>query len=254
MGKRLTTEEFIRRAREAHGDKYDYSKVEYITSDDKVCIICPIHGEFWQMPRDHAHSKSGCPRCNSSQKGRKLYGIGINDIERATQLFPKAYLLWKDVLRRCYDTKVSRKHPSYIGCSVSDDWKYFSCFKEWYDAHYVEGWHLDKDILIKGNKEYAPNKCCFVPQEINKLFTKRQFDRGIFPIGVVRHSRRKYYSAISVNGVVTSLGGFNTPEEAFNAYKVAKEAWIKEVADKWKDKLDPKVYKALYEYQVEITD
>ena len=46
----------------------------------------------------------------------------------------------------------------------------------------------------------------------------------------------------------------STPEEAFQAYKVAKEAWIKEVADKWKDKLDPKVYKAMYEYQVEITD
>ena len=51
-----------------------------------------------------------------------------------------------------------------------------------------------------------------------------------------------------------NLGSFKTPEEAFKAYKNAKEAWIKHVADKWKDKLEPRVYQALYNYQVEITD
>ena len=49
MGKKkTTTEEFIERARKVHGDKYDYSKVEYINSRTKVCIICPEHGEFWK--------------------------------------------------------------------------------------------------------------------------------------------------------------------------------------------------------------
>ena len=64
----------------------------------------------------------------------------------------------------------------------------------------------------------------------------------------------RFASAIHKHGKRYHLGNFKTPEEAFQAYKVAKEAWIKEVADKWKDKLDPKVYKAMYEYQVEITD
>lgn len=45
-----------------------------------------------------------------------------------------------------------------------------------------------------------------------------------------------------------------TPEEAFQVYKVAKETYIKEVADEWKDKINPKVYQAMYNYQVEITD
>lgn len=49
MGKKLTTEQFIEKARLVHGDKYDYSKVEYINSDTKVCIVCPIHGEFWMV-------------------------------------------------------------------------------------------------------------------------------------------------------------------------------------------------------------
>lgn len=47
MSRKLTKQEFIERARVKHGDKYDYSKVEYKGKDEKVCIICPIHGEFW---------------------------------------------------------------------------------------------------------------------------------------------------------------------------------------------------------------
>ena len=79
--KKLTLEEFISRAKEVHGNKYDYSKVEYINSKTKVCIICPIHGEFWQTPRQHLISL-GCPRCSHSlvtqkdfiDKCRAIYG------------------------------------------------------------------------------------------------------------------------------------------------------------------------------------
>lgn len=58
----LSKEDFIKRAKEIHGDKYDYSKAEYISMRDKVCIICPIHGEFWQYPFDHIN-KHACPTC-----------------------------------------------------------------------------------------------------------------------------------------------------------------------------------------------
>lgn len=254
MGKRLTTEEFIEKAKKIHGDKYDYSKVEYINGATKVCIICPVHGEFWQLPRDHIYAPSGCPYCNFSQKGKKIYGVGINDVEFGAKIFPKTYSTWRGMLRRCYDVEILDRHPTYNNCHVFDDWKFFSRFKEWYDTYYVEGWHLDKDILFKGNKIYSPTTCCFVPQEINKLFTKRQLDRGKFPIGVTQKGGHQYFSSISIDGIVTSLGGFNTIEDAFRAYKVAKEAYIKEVADRWKDKIEKRLYEALYNYKVEITD
>ena len=61
--KRISKEEFIKKAKEVHGDKYDYSKVEYINANTKVCIICPEHGEFWQEPVVHIKQKSGCPKC-----------------------------------------------------------------------------------------------------------------------------------------------------------------------------------------------
>ena len=69
-GHKLTTEEFIRRAREVHGDKYDYSKVEYVNSQTKVCIICPKHGPFWQIPNTHLGG-SGCAKCYNERRGRK---------------------------------------------------------------------------------------------------------------------------------------------------------------------------------------
>ena len=80
--KRLTTEEFIKKAHEVHGDKYDYSKVEYINSQTKVCIICPEHGEFWQTPNAHIHQKQGCSYCCGKklntqefiQKSFKIHG------------------------------------------------------------------------------------------------------------------------------------------------------------------------------------
>ena len=58
-------EEFIEKARKVHGDKYDYSKVNYINSTTKVCIICPEHGEFWQRPYCHIKGQ-GCPKCSGT--------------------------------------------------------------------------------------------------------------------------------------------------------------------------------------------
>lgn len=70
MPKFDTTEQFIVKARSIHGNKYDYSKVEYVRSSQKVCIICPVHGEFWQRPNSHLMGK-GCDRCADEANGRK---------------------------------------------------------------------------------------------------------------------------------------------------------------------------------------
>ena len=58
---------FIEKAKKVHGDKYDYSKVNYIDSKTKICIICPEHGEFWQTPSSHLR-KRGCPFCANNIK------------------------------------------------------------------------------------------------------------------------------------------------------------------------------------------
>ena len=65
--RKLTTEEFIKKAKEIHRDKYDYSKAEYSGSKIKICIICPKHGEFWQIPNAHLNGQ-GCPECSNTKK------------------------------------------------------------------------------------------------------------------------------------------------------------------------------------------
>lgn len=66
MGKKYNTEDFIKNAKAIHGDKYDYSKVEYINSKTKVCIVCPEHGEFWQTPEKH-FANHGCHLCGGTK-------------------------------------------------------------------------------------------------------------------------------------------------------------------------------------------
>ena len=72
--KKKTTEEFIEESRKIHGDKYDYSKVEYNNNTTKICIICPIHGEFWQTPKQHLRGQ-GCPKCGLFKNKRNNKNI-----------------------------------------------------------------------------------------------------------------------------------------------------------------------------------
>ena len=134
----------------------------------------------------------------------------------------------------------------------TNEWHNFQNFAQWHEENYIEGFVLDKDILQKGNKIYSPENCCFVPNEINVLFTKRQNDRGDLPVGVIK-SYNRYIFQLSKNGK-RHRKSYETPEEAFQAYKQAKENYIKEIADKWRGKITEKVYEALYAYKVEITD
>lgn len=81
----LSTEEFIQRARGVHGDKYNYSKANYINSQTKICIICPIHGEFEQIANNHIKG-AGCPKCSQSQGERLIENyLKDNSIEYISQ-------------------------------------------------------------------------------------------------------------------------------------------------------------------------
>lgn len=168
------------------------------------------------------------------------------------------YIIWKGMITRCYSLKFQDEYTSYKGCTVQESWHNFQNFAKWYDDNYYkidnENICLDKDILVKGNKLYSPETCCFVPQIINNLFIKNNKLRGKYPIGV--SFRRNSYSAScnNIKGNRISLGIFDSILEAFNAYKIAKENYIKEIAEQYKNRIPEKVYKALLNYQVEITD
>ena len=160
---------------------------------------------------------------------------------------------------RCYDTKNIKRYPTYQDVSVCEEWHNYQNFAKWFEENYnpevMEGWHLDKDIIVKGNKIYSPETCCFVPSDINYLITKANSIRGDYPIGVKFNKKRnKFYAILTKYNKPFLVGTYTTAEEAFYAYKEAKEAHIKEVADKWKEQITDKVYKSLINYKIEITD
>ena len=170
----------------------------------------------------------------------------------------KIYKQWYNMIERCYNEKLHQRRPTYIDCYVSDEFKDYSKWREWYDNYQYkqDDWHLDKDLLFKGNKIYSEPTCVFIPREINQVLTKREASRGEYLIGVCWCKKDKAFKAqVNKNkGKREHLGYFNTELEAFNAYKTAKENYIKELADKYKDMLDPRAYKALYNYTVDIDD
>lgn len=96
--RKLTKEEFVKKAKEVHGDKYDYSKVEYKNKRTKVCIICPTHGEFWQYPDNHVINKNNCPYCSGKKK--KTTDIFI---EEAIKIHGKRYDYSKVEYKRAHD-------------------------------------------------------------------------------------------------------------------------------------------------------
>ena len=177
----------------------------------------------------------------------------------------KCYMTWVNMLNRCYDTKRHEKQPTYKHCIVCNEWLNFQNFAKWYKDNYYEikgqKMCLDKDILYKGNKIYSPDNCIFVSNDINVLFTKHDKDRGDYPIAVSYHKQNdKFESTCSVYDFKENksknkyLGLYDTPEKAFEVYKQYKEKYIKEVADHYKNQIPEKLYYALYNYEVEITD
>ena len=173
------------------------------------------------------------------------------------------YTAWISMLRRCTE-KEWIKHPTYTGTTCSKNFKNYDYFYEWCNKQVGFGnvddkakiWHLDKDILIKGNKHYSEDTCVFVPHKINNLLCRRGGARGEYLIGVTLEKRtNRFMSRCNRGGgVMQHLGRFESQEEAFRAYKTYKKGIIKKAAEEYKIKIDPRVYEALMKYEVSEND
>jgi hypothetical protein len=133
-----------------------------------------------------------------------------------------------------YDTKYKTKNPSYNDVVICDDWIKFSNFKEWFDKNYVDGYEIDKDILVQGNKVYSPDTCCFVPRRINTLLLNKQRTNTSGYIGV-NYKDNAYVATGFIDNKKKHIGCFKTPEEASAAYIKAKSEYAKKVVNEYYD-------------------
>ena len=208
--------------------------------------------------------KNGTIKCPYEPR---IYGVGYlgegkYKVKENGELH-KYYIIYRDMLKRCYDPKYQNKEPTYKGCTVEDYLLNFQNMGEWLDENYYEipgeKMCLDKDILYKGNKIYSRETCIFVPHRINSLFIKSDNARGDCPIGVRLKPSGNYEAQCNDEyGKHIYLGVYLTKEKAFNVYKEYKEKVIKKVIDSYEGKIPEPFYsrlrEAMYNYEVEIND
>lgn len=162
-------------------------------------------------------------------KNHLLFGVGVNDsvdklsghITLDGKCVPvwrcPAYAKWVFMLERCYSEKYLAEKPSYRGCFVCPEWLFFSEFKAWFMSQQYEGKHLDKDLLVLGNKEYSPERCLLVSAGVNSFMTEVKSNIGDYPTGVcLKKATGKYTTYVNnpLTGMKLQIGTYSTPEEA----------------------------------------
>lgn len=147
-----------------------------------------------------------------------------------------------------------RRYRHYEGTSTT--FEDFQDFAEWAILQKGYGefdWELDKDLLSNGSKVYCKEFSVFIPKEINLLFNKVYPLRGDYPIGVTYY-QGKYKAKIKYDNKNKHLGTFKTKEDAFLAYKIAKEDKVKSLAIKYEDIIDVRCFDLMLNFEVKEYD
>jgi hypothetical protein len=219
-----------------------------------------------------AHFRPFPPQSNSRafllvdiMKHKKLvYGVGTNDAdyvvskketigyEGGKQRFKLIwacpyYSTWASMLSRCYSAKAQDKRPTYRDCTVSEEWRTFSNFKEWMEKQEWKGLQLDKDLLIEGNKIYSPETCVFVTLMVNSFILDCRAARGDWQIGASWDKIKNKFQSTCRNPFtkkLEKLGYFDCEQEAHNAWSKRKLELARELAS---IQTNPRVAKALFD-------
>lgn len=162
------------------------------------------------------------------------------------------YRKWVNMIQRCYYAKVHEYKPYYKSCTVCEEWYNFSNFKVWFEENYIVGKKvdLDKDILIKGNTEYSQDTCVLVTHYTNTIFECRGFKNNI----VENLKTGMFDASMSLLGKKMEVGSFGTKEIAQRELFEYKKDYIRQFARKSKKRVPAKVYQAMLNWEIEITD
>ena len=181
-----------------------------------------------------------------------LYGIGFVG-EGGTKAGKglSSYTVWSCMLGRCYNPSV-REYNRYggRGITVCDEWHNYQNFRSWYDKYYIDGYQVDKDLKVPDSKQYSPDTCIFISSEVNKLLISNNKFRSEYGVGVHPRPNGKFQAAYSCFSKITHLGTFDTADEAFLAYKEAKESHIRVMADLHREVLHKDAYNTLMNWEV----
>lgn len=191
-------------------------------------------------------------------KSSYIFGVGINDNCRPSGAggsgnMTKEYKTWKSMLQRCYEPASLLKCPAYSGCCVSDNFKRYSFFYDWYRSRvgYDKNFHIDKDLLLFGNNQYHEDLCVLLPKEINIALTLGNSRRGEYLLGVNKTQDGRFVARCwqGDKGHVY-LGRYKDQEAAHVAYCQSKDAYIQSLAEKYVDQIDERAVEKLKSFSV----
>lgn len=161
-------------------------------------------------------------------------GVGVNDLKgQAGSDQCPIIKTWRNMVARCYSDKYQINQPTYENKTVCSEWLFSSKFKEWMSIQVWKGLELDKDVLVKGNTEYSPRTCAFIPKRLNNVLTNVAYKGGNFPLGVTKKldqpRKKPFVARVRFNtGKSKILGHFYTPEEAHKAWQWGKSIEIED--------------------------
>lgn len=148
----------------------------------------------------------------------------------------KSFNDWKSMLQRAYSTDYHNKYPTYKDTTVCDEWHNFQTFAKWHEKNYIDGYHLDKDILSTDQKIYSPQTCVYIPKELNAFMINIEKRNKNDLFGITFNKKNKKWDA-QINDVNSSkklhIGSFINKEEALKAYKLKRI----EFANIWKERM-----------------
>lgn len=171
--------------------------------------------------------------------------IGINDYPSNVSikgLHLPFYSCWSAMLKRVVKTRGYSKNTT-----ICEDWKSLSNFKIWFDANYVEGFELDKDLLVPGNQHYSPDCCCFVSGYINNLIKGSRVNEGEYPQGVNKKREGVFCAQMRKNGKRVHIGYYRSVQAASVAYQNARAAHVAVELRKHKQEMPERLFLTLAE-------
>lgn len=158
-------------------------------------------------------------------------------------------ILWYGIKDRVF----GGRKPAYIGCSMSDNFLDYQFFAHWCHTQIgwnEDNWHMDKDLIVEGNKEYHEDRCVFVPRVINTVLNNEKKPRtNGLPLGVIYDKKWNQYRAHCwVYGNTEYLGVYRNPEDAHKAYVKRKNEYVQEIAEMYKGRVRDEVYVKLRDF------
>ena len=200
-------------------------------SKSQYCTIL-VDGKY-ETEASTSHVKNGKIK---NLLHRSICGIGCIGIgSYSKNTHKKAYQTWRSIIRRAYDPKFHEKYPTYKDVTVCTEWHNFQNFAKWFEDNYIDGYHIDKDLLGGDNKIYSLETSVFIPQALNTFLANSHSVNTSGKIGVCWDKRDKKWLAQirDGNSKCRYLGCFDDIEEASKTYQSQREIYAKE----WQEKM-----------------